>query len=186
MTHWYYTTDGTTQLGPVSEEELKNLIRNGQLNRTSLVWQNGMEQWVYASTIPDLFSDVPPPLTSPQAPPISVSLPPSLPPNRNNSGQGKAATVPSEIKGWNWGAFGLSLFWSISNRVWIGLLSIIPYVGLVVAIVLGVKGNEWAWQSRKWDSVEQFQAYQKGWAIATGIAVGVGFIIGFLIGIAGG
>ncbi len=28
-------------------------------------------------------------------------------------------------------------------------------------IILGLKGNEWAWKNRKWESVEQFKATHK-------------------------
>ena len=64
----------------------------------------------------------------------------------NTSGQGTLAVVPEEIRGWNWGAFLLHWMWGIGNNVWIGLLAIIPYAGIIMAIVLGVKGTEWAWQ----------------------------------------
>jgi hypothetical protein len=40
-----------------------------------------------------------------------------------------------------------------------------------MAIALGAKGNEWAWKSRRWSSIEQFKAHQRGWAIA-GILIG--------------
>ena len=94
----------------------------------------------------------------------------------NNSGCGglfdNDIAIPDEIKGWNWGAFLLSGFWPITNRVWMGLLCWIPQIGWLVAIRLGAKGNEWAWKSRKWRSIEQFKAHQRGWAIA-GILVGI-------------
>jgi hypothetical protein len=86
----------------------------------------------------------------------------------NNSGQGnifdESVPVPPEIKGWNWGAFILSPFWPFSNKVWIGLLTWI--VGWPIAIILGFKGNEWAWKSRRWESIAQFKAHQRGWSIA--------------------
>lgn len=94
----------------------------------------------------------------------------------NNSGQGglfnSSVLVPEEIKGWNWGAFLISPFWMLSNRVGIGVLTYVPIVGFWVAIALGIKGNEWAWKSRKWESVEQFKQHQKKWAIA-GIVLGI-------------
>ena len=94
----------------------------------------------------------------------------------NNSGQGSLfdtkVPVPAEIQGWNWGAFLLSPFWLVSNRVWIGLLAWVPLVGFSMAIALGAKGNEWAWKSRRWQSIEQFQAHQRKWAIA-GIIFGI-------------
>lgn len=94
----------------------------------------------------------------------------------NNSGQGglfnSSVLVPEEIKGWNWGAFLISPLWIISNRVGIGVLTYVPIVGFWVAIALGIKGNEWAWKSRRWDSIEQFKQHQKRWAIA-GIVLGI-------------
>jgi hypothetical protein len=41
-----------------------------------------------------------------------------------------------------------------------------------MAIALGVKGNEWAWKSRRWRSIEQFKAHQRGWTIA-GLFIGI-------------
>ncbi|HBB31752.1 MAG TPA: serine/threonine protein kinase [Cyanobacteria bacterium UBA8803] len=94
----------------------------------------------------------------------------------NNSGQGNlfdsSVPVPEEIKGWNWGAFLLSAFWPFTNSVWIGLLCWIPQVGWLMSLALGAKGNEWAWKSRRWRSIEHFKAHQRGWAIA-GILLGV-------------
>ncbi|MBE9126272.1 MULTISPECIES: serine/threonine protein kinase [unclassified Coleofasciculus] len=97
-------------------------------------------------------------------------------PFENNSGQGNlfdpVVSVPDEIKGWNWGAFLLSGFWPFTNHVWLGLLSWVPQVGWLMAIAMGAKGNEWAWKSRRWNSIEQFKAHQRGWAIA-GILLGI-------------
>ena len=94
----------------------------------------------------------------------------------NNSGQGglfdSSVPVPEEIKGWNWGGFLLAPFWPVSNRVGIGLLAWVPVVGFWMAIALGVKGNEWAWKSRRWQSIDQFKTHQKRWAIA-GIVLGI-------------
>tara|TARA_Y100000310_G_scaffold260903_1_gene270042 strand:+ start:11206 stop:11379 length:174 start_codon:yes stop_codon:yes gene_type:complete len=32
-----------------------------------------------------------------------------------------------------------------------------------MVIVLGIKGNEWAWRAQKWESVEKFQTSQNKW-----------------------
>ena len=83
----------------------------------------------------------------------------------NTSGQ-SGATIPEAIKGWNWGAFWFGWLWGVCNNTWIALLSLIPYAGFVMSIVLGIKGNEWAWRNKKWDSVEHFKRTQGNWAIA--------------------
>lgn len=92
----------------------------------------------------------------------------------NNSGCGLflSTPVPEEIKGWNWGAFLLTPLWLVNNRVWIGCFALVPIVGFWMAIALGIKGNEWAWKSRKWESVDLFISHQKRWAIA-GIIFGL-------------
>jgi len=82
----------------------------------------------------------------------------------NTSGMGAAGTIPDGIKGWSWGAFFLNWIWAIGNKTWIGLLALIPYVGFIVVIILAMKGREWAWRNKRWDSVEHFNAVQKRWS----------------------
>jgi hypothetical protein len=82
----------------------------------------------------------------------------------NTSGQGSNAVVPREIQGWNWGAFLLTWIWGLGNNVLLALLTLVPVVGLVMWFVLGVKGSEWAWQQKRWDSVEHFRRVQRTWA----------------------
>jgi ribosomal protein S27AE len=92
-----------------------------------------------------------------------ITLEKEAPAVQNTSGQGGQAVVPREVMGWSWGAFLLNWIWSIGNNVWIGLLCLIPYAGILMIIILGVKGNEWAWQHKRWDSVEHFKRTQKKW-----------------------
>jgi len=102
----------------------------------------------------------------------------------NTSGQGSSAVVPKEIRGWNWGAFLLTWIWAIGNKVWIGVLAglfawivtavtsqfatvwiywLITLSCLLISIVLGLKGSEWAWQNKRWDSIEHFKRTQRKW-----------------------
>lgn len=92
--------------------------------------------------------------------------------------------VPDGIKGWSWGAFFLNWIWAIGNRTWIGLLAFIPYVGFIMAIVLGFKGREWAWKNKEWESVEHFNRVQKKWSY-WGVGIfGFVFIGGIFVAIA--
>jgi len=110
---------------------------------------------------------MPPDQTDPTVPVATTFVPPVAPPaSSNTSGQGKSAIVPPEIRGWNWGAFGLSWIWGIGNSTWIALLAIVPIVQIVMIFVLGAKGNEWAWQNRYWKSVDDFKKAQRVWTIA--------------------
>jgi serine/threonine protein kinase len=92
----------------------------------------------------------------------------------NNSGCGinnMTEQIPDEIQGWNWGAFLLPWLWLWTNQVWVGLFCFVPQVGWITTIALGAKGNEWAWKSRRWRSIQHFKEHQRGWAIA-GLLVG--------------
>ncbi|MFL9456660.1 MULTISPECIES: serine/threonine protein kinase [Nostocales] len=92
-----------------------------------------------------------------------------IPEMRNNSGCGlknRVEKVPEAIKGWNWGAFLIPWLWLWQNRVWSGLLCFVPIVGFLMSVTLGIKGNEWAWKSRHWRSIQHFKEYQRSWAIA--------------------
>ena len=92
--------------------------------------------------------------------------------------------MPDGIKGWSWGAFFLNWIWAIGNRTWIGLLAFIPYVGFIMAIVLGIKGREWAWKNKEWESVEHFNRVQKKWSY-WGVGIfGLIFISGMFAAIA--
>lgn len=82
----------------------------------------------------------------------------------NTSGQGNLAHIPSEIRGWNWGAFLSNWIWGLAHNVWIALLCFVPFVNIPMVFVLGAKGNEWAWRNKKWDSIDHFKATQRTWA----------------------
>ncbi|MCK4501069.1 hypothetical protein KAU11_11275 [Candidatus Babeliales bacterium] len=97
----------------------------------------------------------------------------------NTSGQGTLSQLPPEIRGWNWGAFFLNWIWGLGNSTYIALLCLIPFVNIVMIFILGAKGNQWAWQNKRWNSIEHFKRVQTNWGIAGFIV----FIISVLIGI---
>lgn len=86
---------------------------------------------------------------------------------------------PSDIKGWNWGACLLGWIWGLFNgavkqTLLMFLLStFVPFIGSIASmILLGIKGNEWAWQGKNWSSVDEFKRVQRKWAVA-GVCVAV-------------
>ena len=56
----------------------------------------------------------------------------------------------------------------------------IPITVLVI-IILGIKGRQWAWQKKRWDSVKHFQEVQKKWSFWGFIITGGFLLIGGLI-----
>lgn len=109
-----------------------------------------------------------PPSEPPQSRPSAIRPPPS-------------DDIPPGIKGWSWGAFLWNWIWAIFNNTWIGLLALIPGVNIVMIFVLGVKGREWAWKNKKWDSVEHFNRVQRKWSLWGIWLVVIGLVLAFLV-----
>lgn len=104
-----------------------------------------------------------------------------------DSGSLESLEIEKELSKWNWGAFFFPAIWGIFNRSYWTLLVFlpIPYFEYFWAIICAIKGNEWAWRNKKWESVEQFQVIQKKWALYGAIFCGV-VLIGMLAYKAGG
>ena len=100
--------------------------------------------------------------------------------------------IVNEMKNFNWGAFGLGFIWGIGNNIYVKNLIIpciivfvlwlfkilnviwhmpiigIPlYIGIIFGplFYFGKNGNRWAWNERTWNSIQEFSATQKKWAI---------------------
>lgn len=70
---------------------------------------------------------------------------------------------PENLKKWNWAAFLWGPFWAIGHKVWIGLLTLIPYLGFVMFFVLGANATKWAWKKNTYASYEEFRAKERRW-----------------------
>ncbi len=107
--------------------------------------------------------------------------------NVNTSGQ--QGDVPAELRGgWNWGAFSLSFIWGLNHKAYLTLLIFLTLVcglfaWLPLSVWYGIKGNEWAWQGRRFDSIEHFRQVQRIW-MYWGIGVFVLDIVLFIAYIA--
>lgn len=73
--------------------------------------------------------------------------------------------IPEAARGLCWGGFFLNWIWAIGNHTLIGLLALVPVIGIVMPFVLLFKGREWAWKNKKWKSVEHFNSVQRKWSI---------------------
>ena len=102
----------------------------------------------------------------------------------NNSGGGSKITPPAGVKGWSRGAFFWNWIWALFNKTWIGLLALVPYVGIGMVFYLGFKGRELAWKNKRWESLEHFNRVQRSWSKwALILFVGV-FLVAILAAIA--
>jgi len=121
--------------------------------------------------------------------------------------QENAVDINLVAKRFNWGAFFFTWIWGIGNKVWITLwiipiwallnlfLVVIQNLGLFSSVVLmllsifanllmlavqiwfGMKGNLWAWNKKKYKSVEHFHKIQRIWASIAIILLASHFII---------
>ena len=104
--------------------------------------------------------------------------------DKNTSGRKHGKLTPG-VAGWSWGGFLLTPIWSVFNNTYIGLLSLLPGIGLFLSIYLGATGRELAWQNKRWESVEHFNHVQRQWSIATlivGLVCASFFLFIFLFG----
>jgi uncharacterized RDD family membrane protein YckC len=58
MEIWYYAFNGAQQ-GPITQEAIAQLIASGQLPIDSLVWREGMANWIPARSVPELAAAAP-------------------------------------------------------------------------------------------------------------------------------
>src|SRR5262245_20370939 len=65
---WYYIKDGN-RLGPVTGGQLKQMASAGQIQPGDLLWKNGLQNWVPASSVKGLFG-------------VRAGGPPARPPQR--------------------------------------------------------------------------------------------------------
>ncbi|MEX2345696.1 MAG: GYF domain-containing protein [Balneolaceae bacterium] len=62
MKVWYWHKENDTEpRGPISERELKELAKNGDLSKDDKIWKEGFDDWVIAASVSDIFT-IPPPI----------------------------------------------------------------------------------------------------------------------------
>ena len=117
---------------------------------------------------------------------------------------GTKGTIPQDLRtGFNLGAFCLPLLWGIFNGSYKSalipflsyiltyMMTFIPVVGLIgifvnfcIRIGFAMCGNAWAWQGKRWSSVESFKSSQRIWDIVATILLLLYIIIGIVGGVA--
>lgn len=89
--------------------------------------------------------------------------------------------LPADLRGFNWGAFFLQWIWGIRHKVAWAWLALIPGVNIIIAFMLGFRGNELAWKNCKWESEVEFDLVEREWTMwGIGITI-VGLLIFGLI-----
>jgi hypothetical protein len=134
---WYFQKNNAKE-GPREEREILDLIRNGELTRTTLVWTTGMSDWAAAedTALSSLFLSIPPPVRStPSGTPIPpldmVAAAPTEPgssaPLSNSAPLGSSAPAgfrdPRPLSKFVTALLVMTLFWSLV-AIWSGLLQL--------------------------------------------------------------
>ena len=88
--------------------------------------------------------------------------------------------TPTCLNQWSWGAFYWGWIWGIGNGVYWPLITLIPYLGqiaaIIIAFVLGANGNRYAWDKFTGTAAE-FDEKQHNWAVAAGICFLISIVI---------
>jgi uncharacterized membrane protein len=78
MSTWRYVKNGQSS-DPLDTSALQALLSNGSVAPDTLVWKEGMANWVAAHDVPELASAIPPKSNIPPIPP-GIGAPPPRPP----------------------------------------------------------------------------------------------------------
>lgn len=113
----YYYSDGNNQLGPLPIDELK-----GKINRETLVWKEGMPQWIRAADIEELENILPPPLPNS----IKIAIPETLPQIPANTSTDQSTQTD----------------WQTKAAISLILLLLVFFVYLISSVILNDKGDK--------------------------------------------
>ena len=138
-TQWYYAQN-SQQLGPVPQEQLRDMLSTGSVRPSDLVWCEGMPAWTPAGQVPALRPapapnpPAPAPVYVPPPPPAQAYAPPAPRPAPAQpqfqsyapaAARGQSAEVGEEVVGI-----------LRSTKPWVRFLSVLGFLGLAL-LVLG-------------------------------------------------
>lgn len=127
---WYYFQNGS-QVGPVTESAVREMLQSGRLRWDDLVWHDGLPDWLSAERIPNLASSrvLPIPAPAPAPPPFVPSQPLSA--IRPLSPSAPAAPMLADVSQATAAILG-------KTRPWVRLLGILAFVGCILMVLFGV------------------------------------------------
>ena len=129
---WYYARGGK-QFGPVDDTELARLARSGELTPQDMVWNPTMgDKWALASTVENLFSASPPPVTPPAPPQPATFVGPSSAPGQVHNRDLMRMARESLQNHWGLAIGAGLLYWVILS----GVSGFFPCVGAIASLVI--------------------------------------------------
>lgn len=77
--------------------------------------------------------------------------------------------LPKELQKFNYAAFFFTFVWSCAHKCYWPLIVLIPFLGIlilpIIAIYLGFKGNQIAWENFNGTNIEEFKKQESKWNI---------------------
>lgn len=160
MTYWVKSASGDWE-GPVTIEVLQGWIGTGQLQRDTLVRKDGEDTMEAAFLNPFL--------RFPKGPPRPASVAEAVVRN--------PAIRDERLRRFSWSAFTFTWLWGIYHRKHVLLLLVpfgwamresLPFWGYVAVVVLasvvvGMQGNQWAWESERFATLEAMAECEDAW-----------------------
>jgi len=157
---------GTRAAGPYTFEETERFLAEGTLPADALAWTEGLIDWAPVATVIAQLKDR-----------VAAITPPEF------TDLARRVELPDGVRGLSWAGFVIAPFWAVGNRVWIGLLALIPGLGQLVSFWLLFHGRELAWRRGGWTSLNAFRQAQRRWSIAAAIAAPVIAVLAALVAI---
>lgn len=128
---WYYAVNGK-QNGPVEENALFDLARNGQIKPNDLVWNSTMgSQWAKASTVPGLVDGQPGTVAG--APPVTQEWTPAA----SYVSRTYNAELMDQARQCLSGNWGLGVGVTVVSGLIVGIAGVIPVAGGIVSLIIG-------------------------------------------------
>ncbi len=92
---WYIVVEGE-QVGPLAEADIAGRLSRGEINPDTLVWKDGLADWVKISTVPELGGAAAAQPAAPAQAPVEPTPPPAapIPARRRSSARMQAAKEP--------------------------------------------------------------------------------------------
>jgi hypothetical protein len=168
---WYYRK-GSEQYGPISRQEIIQLVNEGEINKYDYLWRAGWEMWVRVDDVEGL-DCTREPLTPP---PFTPGPPPYVP---QQFPQANINSFPAALKACSILFFVISGIWSVIvfsqisfavtfNASTYAILAVMNGVFVIIAIVIGVS----IWRARY---------FGYSWGVGTSVLNIILFIIQYII-----
>lgn len=133
MAEWYYIGH-YGQLGPLTREQLDELIDGGVVVNDTYVWRSGMSDWLHADAVYELRESFHKAAAYSAPPPAPLAAPPPIAPSPHLQAPAPMAMQPAystSPSSYYRGAMAPARTVSDKSRTLAGLLQLIPGVGRI-------------------------------------------------------